>query len=415
MLLTASRAKGEKQNFHFAACSGARLFDMAAEGGGKQVQKTGKPYLVTMTAGGNDAGFFSIARDCIYQQDPRHDYGPDYPDKNGDCFKSVQGSHDYINGAVGSLERDMTITLQDILNTDNAKAHLDFLLYLTGYARFFAVADGDGKDWCDGESFGAIPLVHQPKLTKVVRRAINGLTTDLNNLYSKIMSGWTTHHGMRYVDIDAAFDGHRFCEEPTDSQKPWWHSAQYYGDFVHIWNLSPPQLDTADASKTTVQMPPPDGLTYSAPTAISASSGSGGENSGSALRPFHPKPAGYTGIKDAIIAQMKKDNAPETEPSCTDPKKGVSPSIEDAKKMNDALDKAGDGVQCVSGDGECANLKMTSMDGVSVDMCTKGPKDSIGCAQAANYLAGIITTCSKDGMVSGTQNINGHPGLSIQI
>ena len=199
----------------------------AKDGGQQQMMKTGSPRLVTMTAGGNDAGFFGIATNCIYHQDDK-DYGKEYkddPDGTGECAKAIKHSDDYIHGRVGSLENDLKATIDDVLDTENAKKHVDFFLYLTGYAKFFA-AEGD---WCNGQSFGAYPS-RKPKLSQELRRAINKLTDDLNALYQNVIKGYD-HKGLRYIDIDKGFDGKRFCEQPTLLQRPFWFTRQYYGKF----------------------------------------------------------------------------------------------------------------------------------------------------------------------------------------
>lgn len=390
------------QKFNFAACSGAILHDMAAsDGGQQQVKNTGSPHLITMTAGGNNAGFFNIASNCLYQQDDK-DYGPEFaddPDGTGECAKAIKGSSDYINGVVGDIGRDLNATIADIVDSSQAQSHLDFFLYVTGYAHFFAVDD----NWCDGYSFGAYPS-RQPKLTLKVRQAINGLTEDLNNVYQKVVMNFP-HKGLRYISITEGFSGHRFCETPQWWQKPIWFNRQYYGTTVWIWNLSPPQLDNAD--ETTPVPVPPEGLSGGLFTFDTATPGW-------QQRPFHPKAPGYSAIRDAIKAQMKTDNIPETEPECNTPQSGVSPSVDTANKMNQDLDNAGD-QDCCSGDGECTNLAAANEDGLAVDLCSTAGVLCIKCAQAANYLAGIITTCSSNGMVSASQNINGQPGLKIQI
>ena len=396
---------GEKtEKFNFAACSGAVLHDMAAKDGGQQqVKNTGKPHLMTMTAGGNNAKFFDIATNCIYQQFDK-DYGPEFADDKdgvGECAKAIKASKDYITGVEGDIGKDLNATIFDIVDSDQAKSYIDFFLYVTGYAHFFAVDD----DWCDGQSFGAYPQ-RKPKLTLKLRQAINELTESLNNVYKDIVTKYN-HKGMRYISITEGFSGHRFCEKPQWYQKPYWFNRQYYGTTVWIWNLSPPQLDSLDgsAADSTAVKSPPDGLQGNLFTA---------DVPGWQQRPFHPKSPGYTAIKDSIIAQMKKDNIPETTPTCTPPVKGSSPSLDTAKKMNDDLDKHGD-EDCCSGDGQCANLQNAVENKQAVDMCSAKGIQCIKCAQAANYLAGIIGACTVDGVVSGKQDINAMPGLSIQI
>ena len=374
-----------------------------------------------MTAGGNNAGFYGIATDCIYQQLDK-DYGPDWPDPKSACADSLKKASDYIHQdyskGQGGLAYDLNVTLADLMDSNAAKSHIGFFLYLTGYAKFF----DESGNWCDGQSFGA--KTRKPKLTLDLRKTINGLTQDLNDIHKKTIEDFPAH-GLRFIDVDPGFANNRFCMEPSLLQRPFWFSAQYYGTWVWLWNLSVPQSDNTVVDANNIPKAPPDednayqGLDTNAPIGPQSS---GDENGppGWQQRPFHPKAPGYTAIKDAIIAQMKKDFIPETDATCNPQVDGVSPTLDEAQKMNDALDAHGD-EDCCAGNAAkketvpCMSLEITSVNGKAVDMCGDGTGQCIKCAAAANYLAGMITTCASNGVVSAKQDINGSPGLSIQI
>lgn len=98
-----------------------------------QMAKTGSPHLVIMTAGGNNAGFYDIAMSCICQLDKDHDFGAVFPDDGG-CSAAIQRSKDYIDNIISI---DLANTIRDILNTPQAKSHIDFNLYVIGYVQFF--------------------------------------------------------------------------------------------------------------------------------------------------------------------------------------------------------------------------------------------------------------------------------------
>ncbi|KAL8866684.1 MAG: hypothetical protein Q9174_006152, partial [Haloplaca sp. 1 TL-2023] len=61
-----------------AACSGSGLGDIAI--GRNEMESVGKPELIIMTSGGNNAGFAPIVDPCIYHSDFRHNYGPAFAD-----------------------------------------------------------------------------------------------------------------------------------------------------------------------------------------------------------------------------------------------------------------------------------------------------------------------------------------------
>lgn len=110
--------------------------------GQQQMQKTGEPNLVLMQNGGNDAHFYLIVLNCIYQFDPE-DWNRKY-----DCDKEVKAAEAYITTPHSilrpwehTLEGDLQETYKDILNTENARKGAesgeDFHLYHIGYAHFF--------------------------------------------------------------------------------------------------------------------------------------------------------------------------------------------------------------------------------------------------------------------------------------
>lgn len=170
---------GATQEFHFAACSGKVLGDMAQ--GQHQTDNTGSsPNLVIMTAGGNNAGFFSIVDSCVYHVNKDQDYGPNYADdtaRTGACAIAIDKQTKYVNGELGN---DLQKTIVDIFDRDNVKSNPDFMLYVTGYATFFGLDD----DWCNDSSFG---VTSRPPLSHILRNDINNLVKLLNNVYSSVI------------------------------------------------------------------------------------------------------------------------------------------------------------------------------------------------------------------------------------
>lgn len=102
------------------------------------------------------------------------------------------------------------------------------MLYVTGYAHFF----NEKEDWCNNESFRAVPFGKSPKLSRELRAAINHLTESLNSVCRATVGNCPTKN-VRFVDISPGFNTHFFCEADSN------HQAQYYDDNVCFWNLSP--------------------------------------------------------------------------------------------------------------------------------------------------------------------------------
>jgi hypothetical protein len=176
----------EGQEFHFQGCSGSRLVNMVAERG--QIQRTGKPFLVVMTVGGNNANFGAIADNCVYHGNPFGNYGPswhDDPNGVGECKKSLKGAADYINNkGNGGLASDFRNTLDDIFKSNAAKARGEFYLYVTGYAHFFNVDTDD----CDYWSFSPWWIADGKPLLK------KGLRVEMNNLLQSFLQVYVGFH-----------------------------------------------------------------------------------------------------------------------------------------------------------------------------------------------------------------------------
>ncbi|KAI9672163.1 MAG: hypothetical protein M1831_001976 [Alyxoria varia] len=304
-------ADGEQNSF-FKGCTGARLADMAAPTFGQnQMSKLQSPDVVFMQVGGNDAGFYNVALNCIYQFDPSAPLKTDY-----DCDGAIKGATDYLNGAFTS---QLTATWDDVFKSKAANTGKDFHLYQIGYAHFFNL--GDEGAWCNEESFGVTHL-NQPKLTQAVRQRINDLTTLLNGKMQSAAGGYRAQNPDKqhvgFIDVSWGFDGHRFCEAAHAPGNEGCkcctgYAGQYYNMDVWFWNLSPAVIAPGSCppglpTDGTSAKPDTPLFDSSAPEATTLSSGPDGQ--GSALRPFHPKDGGHTAIMKAIIQQLMRDAVP---------------------------------------------------------------------------------------------------------
>ena len=316
--------QGTTLSFNFAACSGSRLVDIVK--GRKQMSNLKSPTdVIVMTVGGNNAKFFDIASNCIYHQmeSPTFSYGNPYeddPDRSGLCAKSIDASKTYIEK---DLATDVKTTIEDMLMEQIVTDNPDVKIYYTGYAEFFNLDD----DWCNTETFHAIPGPKDALLSHVLRSDMNDLTVKMNNVIKSVTSQFAKQN-VRYVSINEGFEGHRFCEKGS------YHSNEYLSSNVWFWNLSPPFRSSANANTTTHFDDPAEFLaaltangTTTIPSSldlnralatpllvddgqISATSNQGGISSGWRMRPFHPKLAGHLAIREAIIAQLKADKVP---------------------------------------------------------------------------------------------------------
>lgn len=140
------------------------------------MDQTASPQMITYHSGGNNCMFGIVVRDCIYQPEVGHNYGPEYPDSTSQCFQSFKSSSDYIDNTGTQpgegLYIDEMNTVRDLLGHPAVRNNKDFRLYILSYVEFFNL----GENWCDTSSFGVgyWRFGHQPKLTNRLRADLNG-------------------------------------------------------------------------------------------------------------------------------------------------------------------------------------------------------------------------------------------------
>lgn len=276
-----------------------------------QMDRAETPDLITMQAGGGDAGFWNAINNCVFHVQNKN-YGPDWPDPNGECAKSIVDSRMRIN--LG-LQRSITGAILDILNYESVRYKPDFRLYVIGYAPPFAV--DDAATWCNNESF-VVPWRHEQRqlLSMELRKELNELVNDVNDKLRTVAENFNDTR-IGYIDISSVFDGARFCE----CQHSLWD--QYQGTKVKLWNGSPEGVVMANGQYT-VRAPtseefdnwvqtgmytfdwqeviPPNEEVHIGPFQDG--------RSGVSLRPLHPKQAGHAAIAQAVVARLKNDINP---------------------------------------------------------------------------------------------------------
>ena len=336
-----------------AACSGSNLGDIVI--GQHQMGKVGNPDVVIMTSGGNNAGFGNIVDVCIYHSDPRHDYGNAYsddPDRSGECAKALDAALGYIQDP-NRMAFDLIRTLDDLFNDPAVSGNPDFLLYLTGYAQFFGT---DYDAWCNTESWSIasiVPGAKTPILSVNLRKDFNDHVSRVNDLYKTTAQSDKYKAKVRYIDLDAGFAGHRFCE-PGASRADQFDTSST-SNKVYLWNLNWPwQVTGQGAPSPEAAQGNPSAQEAQAAlngqpvTAWNIPSGGGGNSpdNGWRLRPFHPRYTGYTSIKEAIFAQLKIDRRPK--PSPTSP---TEPTPTGTTAPDPSCSHVDNGTQCHCTDG----------------------------------------------------------------
>ncbi|AXK31948.1 SGNH/GDSL hydrolase family protein [Streptomyces armeniacus] len=171
-------------SFDFTACSGAVTDDVINNQLGPLTESTG---LVSISVGGNDAGFADAMTTCVLQGESA-------------CLTRMEEATSYINGTLpGKLD-----AVYDAISGKSPSAQVVVL----GYPNLYKL---------EGEcSVG---------LSEKSRAAINEVAGTLNDVTAKRAAD----HGFDFADVRGNFTGHEIC-----SSDEWLHSVTFpIGDSYH--------------------------------------------------------------------------------------------------------------------------------------------------------------------------------------
>ncbi|MET8245362.1 SGNH/GDSL hydrolase family protein [Streptomyces sp. NPDC005202] len=163
-------------SFAFTACSGARTDDVLANQLGPLSSATA---LVSISIGGNDAGFSDVMTTCVLQSD-------------SDCISRINTARAYVDSTLPGK-------LDSVYSAIRAKAPSAHVVVL-GYPRFYKLGTS-----CVG-------------LSEIKRSAINGAADHLDAAIAKAAA----NHGFTFGDVGSTFTGHEIC-----SGSSWLHSVNW--------------------------------------------------------------------------------------------------------------------------------------------------------------------------------------------
>jgi lysophospholipase L1-like esterase len=153
--------------FTFEACGGAKTTDVISSQLGALSSSTN---LVTITIGGNDAGFSTVMEDCALYF--------------WECSSAISNANNYIQN---TLPGQLNTTYSDI-----RKAAPNAKVIVLAYPRLFDAAG----DTCNADA-----------LTPSSEKSLNNTA----NLLDGVISSATSAHGFTFVDPRSAFDSHEIC------------------------------------------------------------------------------------------------------------------------------------------------------------------------------------------------------------
>nr|WP_202453226.1 SGNH/GDSL hydrolase family protein [Streptomyces sp. SID4913] len=170
-------AANSPSSFAFTACSGAITSDVTAKQLGPLNASTD---LVSISIGGNDAGFADVMTTCVLQSEAT-------------CLNRIATARSFVDTTLPGR-------LDSVYNAISAKAPSAHVVVL-GYPRFYKI--------------GGSCIVG---LSDKVRSAINGAADYLNAATAKRAAD----HGFSFGDVAAKFTGHEIC-----SGSAWLHSLNW--------------------------------------------------------------------------------------------------------------------------------------------------------------------------------------------
>lgn len=189
----------------FLSCTGSTVKDMLVGSKRSQIDElntTTTADFALLSVGGNDLGFFDIMNGCIFRF---------YSFYSGTCEEALKKSEAAIAGP--SFEAALRLAITEILDRVHWEKKPWFTITITGYARFF---NAETKP-CDDRSFGI--WWHGPKLERRLRQRMNNMVLAVNEKIKRSIENINSEYATPkafFVDYDALFEGHRFCEKGVD-------------------------------------------------------------------------------------------------------------------------------------------------------------------------------------------------------
>ncbi|KAL0930758.1 Lipase 1-like protein 3 [Colletotrichum truncatum] len=218
VLIYSDLAKSQGPNtttFQFLSCTGSTTGNILSGGERSQVDSFNNSInadLALLSIGGNDLGFFRVMNACIFRF---------YSFYSGTCESALKDATEQIES--NEFERRLKMVILQILDKARWEKRPWFTITVTGYARFF---NADTEE-CDNCTLGV--WWKGPKLERRVRLRMNDMVLAVNKKLrasvEAVNSEFTTPKVI-FVDYDAKFEGHRFCEpnvtEPAYSRAETW-------------------------------------------------------------------------------------------------------------------------------------------------------------------------------------------------
>lgn len=188
--------------FRNVACGGATTKSIVY----KQMSYLGQADWATIQVGGNEVDFFPVLNECIQQWRPLSTC-----DREIDRARSLIQSGQFVQA------------FDDMVRHAMGETDIGSKVLVLGYATFFNAQ----TEQCNRVSFSKTNTANV--LSNHLRASFNDLVIMLNT----VIEASAKAHGATYVDIDALFDGHRFCEQGVEEPRPDWEGTWFFREASH--------------------------------------------------------------------------------------------------------------------------------------------------------------------------------------
>ncbi|KAF4334961.1 hypothetical protein FBEOM_11218 [Fusarium beomiforme] len=181
--------------------------------------------VVTLSIGGNNVGFGRVLRACVFKA------GGPISDDCDETIQKVREERLIGNKLVATVKRGYRAVTSRLFSGDQNP-----LVLVQLYPNFFV----ETSHWCDSQTMGFI-TGSQPRLTKELRRKLNGLGNDVRREIIRAVAEHRpyTPANEKWIILDETdnevYPGHCFCEEhhqTLDNEEIWFSN--------HVAKTRPP-------------------------------------------------------------------------------------------------------------------------------------------------------------------------------
>ena len=258
------------------------------------------PEFATITMGGNDLGILNLVLTCIYSIKV---WGQD-------CDTIIENGFNTLK-APKFTDKAKEVIQKALDKSGGTRIGSKFRFFVTGYAQFF----NQVRPQCNSVTFKRPwnKVVKAEYLTIKRRTKMNELALALNAKLKEVVATFPSERVI-WIDYDAAFEGHRFCDrdEPNPNDPDtWffnWDDRDDRGNeallnllpaykYLNSSILAPSFSSDSDYIRALHE------ATADEVTALGYLSNH--------FRVFHPKPAGHSVIRAAVMEALVKAGIPD--------------------------------------------------------------------------------------------------------